>query len=193
VADSAETAERTGDPMRGVNDVISTANQMTRASASTISGGHPGTNGRPDLAATDGHHPDAGARDASAHATLSPTHAQVESPSKLVHKQLSPSGKTPIVEEDGTVDSFKTELMSVLECDVCAQLLFDPVTTPCQHVRFRLSSVGSEYADVQTFCTKCIARSLDHSQRCPVCRQNLPQFAFFNEHTINRVLLTVRK
>lgn len=74
-------------------------------------------------------------------------------------------------------DSFKVDLQGVLECDVCAQLLFEPVTTPCQH----------------SFCSKCLARSLDHSQRCPVCRQNLPSFAFFNENTVNRVLLTILK
>jgi hypothetical protein len=29
---------------------------------------------------------------------------------------------------------FKKELASVLDCDVCAMMLYDPVTTPCQHV-----------------------------------------------------------
>lgn len=29
---------------------------------------------------------------------------------------------------------FKKELSSVLECDVCAMMLYEPVTTPCQHV-----------------------------------------------------------
>jgi len=30
--------------------------------------------------------------------------------------------------------SFEKELCAVLECDVCAQILHKPVTTPCQHV-----------------------------------------------------------
>jgi hypothetical protein len=30
--------------------------------------------------------------------------------------------------------SFEKELTAVLECDVCAQLLYEPVTTHCQHV-----------------------------------------------------------
>ncbi|RXK38932.1 hypothetical protein M231_03777 [Tremella mesenterica] len=70
---------------------------------------------------------------------------------------------------------FSKELMGILECDVCAMLLYDPVTTPCQH----------------SFCSKCLSRSLDHSSRCPVCRQDLPSFAFFQNHFVNRVLLTV--
>ena len=29
---------------------------------------------------------------------------------------------------------FQKELQGIVECDVCAMMLFDPVTTPCQHV-----------------------------------------------------------
>ncbi|ORX36950.1 PUA-like domain-containing protein [Kockovaella imperatae] len=72
---------------------------------------------------------------------------------------------------------FRRDLQSVIECDVCAMMLFDPVTTPCQH----------------SFCYKCLSRSLDHSNRCPVCRQDLPGFAFFQDHSVNRVLLAVIK
>jgi hypothetical protein len=31
---------------------------------------------------------------------------------------------------------FKKELLSVVECDVCAMMLHEPVTTPCQHVSY---------------------------------------------------------
>lgn len=34
---------------------------------------------------------------------------------------------------------FQRELMGLLECDVCAMLLYEPVTTPCQHVSLLLS------------------------------------------------------
>ncbi|EIW70926.1 hypothetical protein TREMEDRAFT_21645, partial [Tremella mesenterica DSM 1558] len=70
---------------------------------------------------------------------------------------------------------FSKDLMGMLECDVCAMLLYDPVTTPCQH----------------SFCSKCLSRSLDHSPRCPLCRQDLPSLAFFQDQFVNRVLLTV--
>ncbi|WVQ83118.1 hypothetical protein IAT38_005256 [Cryptococcus sp. DSM 104549] len=70
---------------------------------------------------------------------------------------------------------FRKELMANLECDVCALMLYEPVTTPCQH----------------SFCAKCLSRSLDHSTRCPVCRQDLPSFSFFQDHPANKLLVTI--
>ncbi|WVR07304.1 hypothetical protein IAU60_004345 [Kwoniella sp. DSM 27419] len=72
---------------------------------------------------------------------------------------------------------FEKDLGATLECDVCAMLLYEPVTTPCQH----------------TFCRKCLSRSLDHSSRCPVCRQDLPSFAFFQDHATNKVITSIIK
>lgn len=54
-------------------------------------------------------------------------------------------------------------------------LLYDPVTTPCQH----------------TFCAKCLHRSLDHSSVCPLCRAALPPFSFFQFHPPNYIILRV--
>ncbi len=68
---------------------------------------------------------------------------------------------------------FDKELANIVECDVCTQLLYEPVTTPCQH----------------TFCAKCLARSLDHSTRCPVCRQELPNLTYFQDHAVNKLML----
>jgi hypothetical protein len=45
-----------------------------------------------------------------------------------------------------------------LDCHVCYNMMYDPVTTPCGH----------------TFCRKCLARVLDHSTHCPMCRRGLP-------------------
>ena len=44
-----------------------------------------------------------------------------------------------------------------VECQVCYALLLDPLTTTCGH----------------TFCRKCVARVLDHSRLCPICRRML--------------------
>ncbi|EFE40775.1 ATP-dependent protease (CrgA), putative [Trichophyton verrucosum HKI 0517] len=45
-----------------------------------------------------------------------------------------------------------------LDCQVCYSLMTDPYTTVCGH----------------TFCRSCVARMLDISNLCPVCRRNLP-------------------
>ncbi len=44
-----------------------------------------------------------------------------------------------------------------VDCQVCYNIMLDPVTTPCGH----------------TLCRKCLARTLDHSLHCPVCRRGL--------------------
>ncbi|KAI0660940.1 PUA-like domain-containing protein, partial [Cubamyces menziesii] len=65
--------------------------------------------------------------------------------------------------------------LSELTCEICFGLLWQPVTTPCQH----------------TFCTRCLFRSLDHSQTCPLCRQNLPGYDYFQQHPCNKVILAI--
>ncbi|KZT24500.1 hypothetical protein NEOLEDRAFT_1134878 [Neolentinus lepideus HHB14362 ss-1] len=67
------------------------------------------------------------------------------------------------------------ELMAELTCEICYMLLYQPITTPCQH----------------TFCVKCLHRSLDHSNACPLCRQDLPPFHYFQDHPYNQVLLAI--
>lgn len=44
-----------------------------------------------------------------------------------------------------------------LECSLCYRLLYNPVTTPCGH----------------SFCMSCLERSLDHHDRCPLCKHTL--------------------
>ena len=43
----------------------------------------------------------------------------------------------------------------------------------------------------QTFCTRCLHRSLDHSTACPVCRNDLPNFASIQEIKSNRAVLSI--
>ncbi|KMZ61855.1 LON peptidase N-terminal domain and ring finger 1 [Zostera marina] len=40
------------------------------------------------------------------------------------------------------------------ECILCLKLLYEPVTTPCGH----------------SFCRNCLFQSMDHGNKCPICR-----------------------
>ncbi|KAJ7047355.1 PUA-like domain-containing protein [Mycena alexandri] len=71
--------------------------------------------------------------------------------------------------------SLEKELQTELACEICFMLLYSPVTTPCQH----------------TFCSKCLHRALDHSNLCPLCRDSLPGFSFFDDHPGNQTLETL--
>ncbi|KAL5487777.1 hypothetical protein ACEPAI_5885 [Sanghuangporus weigelae] len=73
------------------------------------------------------------------------------------------------------VERFNKELSESLTCEICFMLLYQPVTTPCQH----------------TFCAKCLQRSLDHGTRCPLCRQEMPPFSYFQDHPFNKVVLAI--
>lgn len=74
-----------------------------------------------------------------------------------------------------SISNFDKALAAELTCEICFMLLYQPITTPCQH----------------TFCSKCLQRSLDHSMLCPLCREDLPGFAYFQEHPHNKILLSL--
>ncbi|KAK9900463.1 hypothetical protein P389DRAFT_192728 [Cystobasidium minutum MCA 4210] len=67
---------------------------------------------------------------------------------------------------------FVADVLSELECHICVTLIYEPLTTPCGH----------------TFCKKCLLRSLDHSNRCPLCRSELPRMSYFISSPLNLTL-----
>lgn len=69
----------------------------------------------------------------------------------------------------------KEVIRSEMECHVCYGLMLDPLTTTCGH----------------TFCRKCVARVLDHSNSCPICRRPLPLAARVLYEPSNRRLTTL--
>ncbi|GAA6030404.1 hypothetical protein JCM8097_009091 [Rhodosporidiobolus ruineniae] len=71
--------------------------------------------------------------------------------------------------------TFLADLQADCECQVCVQLLHDPVTTACGH----------------SFCRDCLARAYDHSDKCPLCRADLPSLAFFRTQRTNTALQAV--
>lgn len=89
---------------------------------------------------------------------------------------MQQASKTPILPSKLlTPELLHSELLDVLECQLCYMLLYQPLTTPCGH----------------TFCRQCFARSLDHSSTCPLCRADMPSFAFFQEHPSNNIVLNL--
>jgi len=52
---------------------------------------------------------------------------------------------------------FSASARPEVDCQLCWNLLYEPLTTPCGH----------------TFCRSCVARMLDHSHACPFCRKPL--------------------
>lgn len=74
---------------------------------------------------------------------------------------------TPVVAgSDDSIEAIDTAVLqnlreavrAELECQVCYAVMVDPMTTTCGH----------------TFCRRCVARVLDHSNLCPICRRKLP-------------------
>ncbi|KAJ0973752.1 hypothetical protein J5N97_015717 [Dioscorea zingiberensis] len=49
---------------------------------------------------------------------------------------------------------WKPQLCDDFECTLCLKLLYEPVTTPCGH----------------SFCRSCLLQSMDHGNKCPMCR-----------------------
>ncbi|KAF7654406.1 hypothetical protein LDENG_00070160 [Lucifuga dentata] len=47
-----------------------------------------------------------------------------------------------------------------LECSLCMRLFYEPVTMPCGH----------------TFCLQCLERCLDHSPKCPLCKEEQSEY-----------------
>jgi len=62
-----------------------------------------------------------------------------------------------------------------VDCQVCYNLMLDPVTTFCGH----------------TLCRKCLARVLDHSLHCPVCRRALAIPPSLLRQPSNKTLVTL--
>ena len=78
--------------------------------------------------------------------------------SDVAYTPVNPDTADSIKALDVAVMENLSELIrSEIECQVCYALMLDPLTTSCGH----------------TFCRKCVARVLDHSNLCPICRRKL--------------------
>lgn len=78
--------------------------------------------------------------------------------SEVAFQTMSSTGDNYEHLDVAILNHLKEVTKSELECHVCYGLMLDPLTTSCGH----------------TFCRKCVARVLDHSTMCPICRRALP-------------------
>ncbi|CAG8476224.1 7270_t:CDS:1 [Acaulospora morrowiae] len=88
------------------------------------------------------------------------------------NKSNDNSNNSHVVRTD--LSRLKDLLAGELECQVCYQLFIDPVTTPCGH----------------TYCRPCLTRSLDHNDRCPLCRYQLRSYEYYRNNPINKTIST---
>lgn len=62
-----------------------------------------------------------------------------------------------------------SELLELLECQICSELFDRPLTTPCGH----------------SFCANCLSRALDSSDACPLCRNPFANVTVFQSQPVN--------
>ncbi|KAJ5938568.1 hypothetical protein N7466_001702 [Penicillium verhagenii] len=82
--------------------------------------------------------------------------------SDVFYKEADAPGGAPLPqhftqEDRSSFQKLRDRVRCELDCQVCYALILDPLTLPCGH----------------TFCRTCIARVLDHSDLCPICRRKL--------------------
>ncbi|KAJ5172616.1 hypothetical protein N7492_005209 [Penicillium capsulatum] len=66
----------------------------------------------------------------------------------------------------------RRKLRAELDCQVCYALILEPLTLPCGH----------------TFCRSCVARILDHSDLCPICRRKSGMPTAIDSEPMNQTL-----
>ena len=92
--------------------------------------------------------------------------------SEVAYQTMSPTGDDYQQLDLTMMGHLKEATKNELECQVCYALMLDPLTTTCGH----------------TFCRKCVARVLDHSRLCPICRRTLLMRPGVQTEASNRTL-----
>lgn len=95
---------------------------------------------------------------------------------EVTYHTVSPSNDSYEELDIVTLANLKEATKNELDCQVCYALILDPLTTNCGH----------------TFCRKCVARILDHSNLCPICRRTLlVRPGAINEPTNHRLSMLI--
>jgi hypothetical protein len=78
--------------------------------------------------------------------------------SEVSYTSIATNGDSYAYLDVAVLEHLREAARNETDCQVCYGLILDPLTTTCGH----------------TFCRKCVARVLDHSNLCPICRRSLP-------------------
>jgi len=92
--------------------------------------------------------------------------------SEAHYQTMSPDGDTYEALDAGLIERLQEAAQKETDCLVCYNLMLDPTTTTCGH----------------TFCRRCLARVMDHSNICPFCRRNLHIPASLQNQAGNAIL-----
>ena len=92
--------------------------------------------------------------------------------SEVTYQTMSPTGDAYEHLDTAMLSRLVEATKNEVECHVCYGLMLDPLTTVCGH----------------TFCRRCVARVLDHSTMCPVCRRGLPMSLVLHRNPGNRTI-----
>lgn len=95
--------------------------------------------------------------------------SELEYPAGLQHSKQSQDQDASVLQD------LLQNTQKEVDCQVCYSLLLDPVTTFCGH----------------TLCRKCMARVLDHSLHCPVCRRDLAMPPLLASQPSNKTLVNL--
>jgi Lon protease-like protein len=90
----------------------------------------------------------------------------------VIYEDIEPSAGLSREEDQTVLKQLKEGARNELDCQVCYGLMLDPLTSPCGH----------------TFCRKCVARVLDHSNLCPICRRKMSIPPALQSEPVNRIL-----
>lgn len=98
--------------------------------------------------------------------------------SEVAYTPMDAESEASIKAQDvATLASLREVIHTELECQVCYQTMLDPLTTSCGH----------------SFCRKCFARAMDHTNHCPMCRRRLPMLpSRLGEPSNKRITLLVQ-
>ncbi|KAG8530003.1 uncharacterized protein KY384_005485 [Bacidia gigantensis] len=106
-------------------------------------------------------------------------YGQLRYDSEVAYQTMSSNGDTYEILDIKMLNHLKETIKNELDCQVCYALMLDPLTTNCGH----------------TYCRKCVARILDHSSLCPICRRSLQMppgaTGVASNHSLSKLLLTL--